>query len=164
MNILAGFRDSVLALCVVAVFASPALAFAQDGPGVEIGTAAFQEVEVKADDGTTSKKLVPAARVVPGDEVVYEITYSNKGSEPATGVAIDNPVPPAVTFVQSTNPPTAVSVDLGKTFGNLGDLVVEGPDGQVRPAQPSDITHLRWTIVSLAPGADGTIRYRVRVK
>lgn len=164
MNVSGGIRVGTTVLAVLATMALSANALAQQGDGVRISTSAFQEKEVKAEDGTVSRKLVPVARVVPGDEVVYEITYKNQATEAATGVAIDNPVPEAVTFLQATNPPSEVSVDKGETFGNLGDLRVEGEDGQVRPARPADITHLRWTIATLAPGAEGAIRYRVRVK
>ncbi len=164
MKFIAGIRNGAWALGMLTALALAGPSWAQAASGVEIKTSAYQEVEVKAEDGTVSKKLVPAARVVPGDEVVYEITYSNKGAEAATDLAINNPVPGAVVFLQSTNPPSAVSVDKGENYGNLGDLRVEGPEGQVRPAQPADITNLRWMIASLAPGAQGTIRYRVRVK
>jgi len=164
MKFTVGIRSCAGAFVVAASLMASAASHAQAAPGITINTSAFQEMEVKADDGTVTRKLVPAARVVPGDEVVYEITYSNGGADSATNLAINNPVPDAVTFLVATNPPTAVSVDQGETFGNLGDLRVEGLDGQVRPAQPADITNLRWTIATLAPGAQGTIRYRVRVK
>ena len=164
MNISGGIRTGASALVVLCALLVSGPAHAQAGAAVEIRTAAFKEIEVKADDGTISKQQLPVARVVPGDVVVYEISYANKGGEAANDLAINNPVPAEVAFVEAVNPPSVVSVDKGKQFGPLGDLRVEGPDGQLRPAQPADITNLRWQIASLAPGASGKVVYRVKVK
>ena len=104
--------------------------------------AADDQVVVFTRNTTDSLNLLASA--VPGDVVVYEISYANKGGEAANDLAINNPVPAEVAFVEAVNPPSVVSVDKGKQFGPLGDLRVEGPDGQLRPAQPADITNLRW--------------------
>jgi hypothetical protein len=39
-----------------------------------------------------------------------------------------------------------VSVDAGKSWGPLAKLTVRGADGAPRPAQGSDVTHLRWKL------------------
>ena len=164
MNVIGGIRTCAWAFVVLGALLVSGPSHAQAGAGVEITTAAFKEIEVKAEDGTVRKQQLPVARVVPGDVVVYEISYANKGGQAANDVAINNAVPTGVTFVEAVNPPSVVSVDKGKQFGPLGDLRVEGPDGQVRPAQPADISNLRWQIASLAPGASGKVVYRVKVK
>lgn len=127
--------------------------------------AVYQEVEVTSPDGEVSVKRVAAAKVVPGGEVIYEISYANTGDEPVTKVAIDNPVPPQLTFVDAEGaPPTAVSVDAGKTYGDLGALVVTDADGEARPAQPADVTHLRWVLGEVLPGGEGKVAFKARVK
>jgi uncharacterized repeat protein (TIGR01451 family) len=150
-------------LCLIAGLAAFGSAFAQDG-GVVITNAVYQQVEVKAADGTVHKELAPVSRVVPGDEVIYELSYRNNGSQPATGVQINNPVSPELVFVQASVPPTMVSVDGGKTFGVLSELKVNGDDGVERPAQASDITNVRWILSTLEPGASGKVVYRARVR
>lgn len=155
-----GIRMLGLALCVAVC----GVAFAQDASPIQITNAVFQEVEVKAADGTTSKKLVPAAKVIPGGEVVYEITYRNSGTEPATDLAIDNPLPKEVVYVGASVEPATVSVDGGENFGDLQELAVFGADGEPRPAQSTDITNLRWIIASLPPGGEGKVTFRARVK
>jgi uncharacterized repeat protein (TIGR01451 family) len=152
------------ALCVLAgVFACGA-AFAQAAAPITVSNAVYQEVDVKAPDGKVTKKRVPAVKVVPGGEVVYQISYRNNGNQPATDVAINNPLPKELVFLGAQDDPSAVSVDGGQTYGKLADLTVIDAQGQVRAAQPSDVTNLRWIVTSLAPGAGGTVTYRARVK
>lgn len=141
------------------------MAHAQEQGALKITNAVFQEVEVKAADGKVAKKLVPAAKVVPGGEVVYEISYDNTGKDPATDVAITNPVPRELAFIDVVGmPATSMSVDGGKQFGQLTALQVAGSDGAKRPAQPSDVTTLRWVLPTLKPGAQGKVSFRARVK
>ena len=152
------------ALCALAgVSAFGANAQAAASP-LHFTNAVYKEVEVKAADGKVSKKLVPAARAVPGDEVIYEIAYTNNGNETATDVAIDNPLPKEVAFVSAATAPTAVSVDGGKKFGQLAQLSVVGKDGATRPARADDVTNLRWVVPSLAGGASGKVAFRAKVK
>lgn len=149
---------------VVALLGASSLAFAQAGSPIHIDSSAYQEVEVTAADGTTSIKLEPAASIAPGGVVVYEIKYRNNGTQAATNVAINNPVAEELVFLEASVAPSAVSVDGGAHFGNLGDLTVAGEDGASRPAQPADITNLRWTVATLAPGGSGQVSFRARVK
>ena len=140
-------------------------AFAQAASPIQITNSVFQEVEVKAADGKTSKKLVPADKVVPGGEVIYRIDVTNTGKAAASDVAINNPVPAGIEVSDDTqSPPTAVSVDGGKTYGDLARLTVAGADGTPRAARLSDVTHLRWVLAQLAPGAHKQVVFRARVK
>ena len=127
--------------------------------------AVYQEVEVRTPEGELVLKRVPAAKVVPGGEVVYEITFANTGDAPVTNVAIDNPVPPQLTFVAVDGRPlTAVSVDGGRAYGALAELSVAAENGQARPAQPADVTHLRWVLCEIEPGSRGKVAFKARVK
>jgi uncharacterized repeat protein (TIGR01451 family) len=126
-----------------------------------------QEVETRGKDGKVRKQMVPAAKVVPGTEVTYVITYRNKGTQPAEKVVINNPVPPELTYQGSSGEGARfeVSVDGGVAYGVLPSLRVTGADGKPRPAQPADVTHLRWTLArAVPPGAEGTVRYRALLK
>lgn len=151
-------------LCVLAGIAVSGVALAQAAGAVKVTNAVFQEVEVKAPDGKTVKKLVPATRATPGDEVVYEIGYRNDGADTATDLAIDNPLPREVTYISASKDPTVVSVDGGKKFGPLSQLTVTSPDGKTRPARASDITNLRWIVATLPGGASGKVTFRAAVK
>ena len=132
---------------------------------LELKNAVFQEVDVKAADGTTHKERVPAATVVPGTEVIYVITYHNVGKQPAADVVITNPIPAELAYRPEPQPgPSAapeVSVDAGKSWGALAKLVVTGEDGKPRPAQGSDVTHVRWKLrAPVKAGEEGSVSYR----
>ena len=132
---------------------------------IEITNTVFQEVEATAADGSTSKKLVPAAKVVPGGEVVYYIDVVNHGDTAAADIAINNAVPAGLVLSGDPKPAASeVSVDGGETFGNLAALAVTGADGAQRAAQLTDVTNLRWVIATLAPGAKAQVVFRARVK
>lgn len=153
-----------LSLALAGTFAFGA-AFAQAASPIQVSNAVYQEVQVKAPDGKVTMKLVPAAKVVPGDEVVYEINFANTGKETATDVAINNPVPAQLTFVDTAGAPLAtVSVDGGKAYGKLAALTVAGADGQARAAQSADVTHLRWVLAAIPPGSKGKVSFKARVK
>ena len=151
----------LVAACLLLAVAP--VAAAQDT--LELRNSVFQDVEVKAADGTVRKERVPAAKVVPGSEVIYVITYQNVGKQPATDVVITNPIPTELAYRPEPEPgPTAapeVSVDAGKSWGALAKLSVKGDDGKPRPAQGSDVTHVRWKLrTPVKAGEQGSVSYR----
>lgn len=151
-------------LCLLAGLGAFGVGRAQASGALELTSTVYQEVQVKAPDGSVGKKLVPISRVVPGAEVIYHLEYRNTGKEAATDIAIDNPMPKQLNYVEAAaTPPTAVSVNGGKTFGRLSELTVTGADGRPRAARPTDVTNLRWVIPMLAPGAKGVVSFRARV-
>jgi len=142
----------------------PAFAFAQ----VTLVTEAFKIITVQNDDGTVSEKWVAADKIVPGDKVGYRISYNNTGSDSATGVVINNPVPENTLYVansaQGADSQITYSADAGKNFARSAELVVE-KDGKNRKARAEDITHIRWTLPeAVAPKASGSVEFQVRVK
>jgi uncharacterized repeat protein (TIGR01451 family) len=152
-----------LVLAAACLCAWAAQAVAQNT--LELRNEVFQEIDVKDANGVSHRERVPAAKVVPGTEVIYVITYHNTGAQPATDVVITNPIPPELAYQPELGPgPSAapdVSVDSGTSFGPLASLKVKDADGKPRPAQGSDVTHVRWRLSKpVAPGAQGTVSYR----
>jgi len=157
-------RKLVATLCLIGGLAAFGSGFAQDG-GVSLDNAVYQEVQATLPNGTVETRRVPATKVVPGETVIYEISYRNAGTDEATDVVIGIPVPRELEFVDNGDTPAAeVSVDGGEQYGALAELSVAGADGNPRPAQASDITNLRWDMGTLAPGASGAVSFRARVK
>ena len=160
---------AALALLAVAPLALGApVSQAADSP-IVVKTVAEKEQVVRLADGTTQTKLVPAQPVVPGDQVVYTVTFQNVGTEAATDVAIVNPVPEHTAYVPGSagGPGTDVqfSVDGGRTYATADQLKVRGADGTERAATAADYTHVRWVLKNaLTPGAIAFARYRVVVK
>lgn len=134
--------------------------------GVELHTAATQEKTTVAADGSKHTEMVPAARVLPGTEVTYTITYHNTDKKPADSVVVNDPVPAHMDYVdgsaQGANTVIEYSVDGGKTWaGSLDKLSVKNADGTTRTAMAKDCTNLRWTVKgSVAGGASGTVSFR----
>ncbi len=113
-------------------------------------------------NGVTRNVLVEPKVVVPGQPLVYTITYKNSGNQPVSNMVINNAVPKNVIFTgfgpQSQQ--GVVSVDSGKTFGQLAALMVKGNNGQTRKADYKDVTHVRWTITKpVAGGTSGQVMY-----
>ena len=126
-----------------------------------------QEVTVN-ESGDTEIRLVAASTVVPGESVVYTITFQNISDEPADNVVITNPISKELTYVDGSafGPGSAVqfSTDDGQNFAAADDLTVS-EDGESRPAGPDDFTHIRWVMNNeLAVGAQGTARFSAVLK
>ena len=153
----------VLALAGVAV--QPSFAASS---GVSVNVVAQVEQTVTAEDGSVHTQLVEPSKVVPGDEVVFTLTYRNDGAEPAENVVIGNPVPPQMRYVgSSASGDDAViefSADGGRTWGRAGELRIR-LGIEERQATDADYTNIRWRLTDpVAPGEEGFVRYRAIVK
>lgn len=117
--------------------------------------------------GETETSLVAPESVVPGDKVVYTITFTNVGDETAGDVVVTNPIDSNLTYVRGSafgaGMTIEFSADGGQTWGTAADLSVTGANGE-RPAEPADYTHVRWTLDGeLAPSATGVARFSATV-
>lgn len=142
-------------MAIPAVAASP----------VQIVTKVMAEQRSAAADGTTRVALVPAAKVTPGDRVVYQIAYRNVGAQPIDNFILSNPLPEGIAYLSATagSPEPELSVD-GSTYAPLAALKVSGPKG-VRPATLGDVTAVRWRLAQpLAAGGHGAFAFRALLK
>lgn len=150
-----------LALCATA-------AFAQDKGCVELKTTAESEQEYVNEQGQKARRLVPAAKVAPGDEVVWTITAKNICDKLADNIVIANPIPEHMTYVASSaigvGAAIAYSLD-GKDFKDAAELTVRDANGATRAASAADYRAIRWTYSApFQPGATAFVRYRAVVK
>ena len=146
------------ALAIGAGVVSPA--FAQT-PAVEL-KGDVKVVRQVTENGRTSEKLEEPNQVLPGDKLVFTTRYKNGGAEPATDFVVTNPLPAPVKLAKVDS--FEVSVDGGKTFGALAALKAAGADGKPRSAELGDVTHVRWRVASIAPGASGEVKYFAEVR
>ncbi len=149
----------LLALCV------PAAADSQGKLNVQ--TVVQKETVVEDATGNRTTQLVAAESVVPGEEVIYTVTYTNISDETTDNIVISNPIPSQLTYVQGSafGPGTEItfSVDGGETYASPEQLVVS-EEGVNRPATPADFTNIRWIVqASLAAGDRGFARFRARL-
>jgi len=158
----------VLSILLSVSFSAGAL-WAQQKGSIELKAVAEQEKEVINDKGEKELTRVPAARVVPGDEVIYTINFTNMSEEPADNVVITNPVPEHMVYREgsASGSDTIITycVDNGKTYDLPGKLTIVGADGKKRPAKGSEYTHIRWTLQkSLIPGKKGHVSFRAQLE
>lgn len=148
-----------LALLAALALAAPVTsAHAQGAQPVEL------KGEVKLDklvteDGKSRHELVAPDVVVPGDHLVFTTSYRNTGSETIKDFIVTNPLPAGVMLASESAAGLDVSVDGGKTWGKLAQLSVTEANGALRPAQASDVTHLRWILPVLNPGQQGNLQF-----
>lgn len=166
--------NALLALSLA--FAAPAIAAPAALPApssssgtVELSIVGQMEQEYRDAKGQKATRLVLVNRIVPGDQVIYTITYGNKGALPAERVVVTDPIPPDVSYVEGSafGAGTAIefSVDGGKSWGLPATLKVKGADGKDRAAAAADYTHIRWKLgVPVTAGQKGFVRFRAVVK
>ena len=154
----------IILLCLL--FGSAAAVQAQQNGTLDIRTIVQKEVITVADDGSEETQLVVADLVVPGDEVIYTLTYANVGDEPAENIVITNPLPEQLTYIAGSasgaDADVLYSVD-GVNYGQTSELTVVA-DGLERPARAEDVTHIRWVISApIQPGDEGIAQFRARL-
>ena len=162
------FKVLVAVLFLLSLMAGIPAALA-DGGIINLKMAVEKEIKVTDKKGVTSVKRITPKLVLPGDEVIYTIRYSNDGKEDATDVVIKNPIPVHVLYTagsaQGENTEIRYSVDGGTHFDAPDNLTITTPEGEERPATESDYTHIRWTLQTpVAPNSNGQASYRARVR
>jgi uncharacterized repeat protein (TIGR01451 family) len=149
-------------LFMLALLAPAAAMAAQD---VSLSSEVFVEKIVKDAKGEPKTVRETPAVVTPGDRLVFVLSYKNQGAQPATGFTVTNPVPAAVAFTAAETGGSDVSVDGGKSWGQLAALAVKQADGTSRPAAPADVTHIRWNFAQpIAAASGGQLSFRATVK
>lgn len=125
---------------------------------VQFASDVFVERFAPAPGGRVARVLERADRLLPGDRVIFVVNWKASAAREFT---VTNPMPRAVSFQASADDGTEVSVDGGRSWGQLDSLVVRGSDGRVRHAVPEDVTHLRWRVPgAIAALGTGRMTYR----
>ena len=148
---------------VLLMLALSVSALAEEQGHLNVRTIVQKEQVTVTESGDKETRLVPAGTVVPGERVVYTITFRNISEEPAENIVITNPISGELTYVDGSafGPGTEIefSVDGGQTFASRDALTVT-EDGETRAAVADDFTHVRWVMqTELAAGAQGMARF-----
>ena len=154
---------------MLAVFAQAGVTGAAPERSVELKTTAEIEMEVINKEGKKEIHRVEAARVVPGDEVIYTIHYTNVGDDPAERVIITDAIPDHMVYTDGSasgkGAAITFSVDGGRTYDAAGNLTVEKDDGTQRQASASDYTHIRWALKDpLVPSTAGFVAFKATLQ
>ena len=151
--------SAVCAIMLGAGLAAPAFAQAQAAVTLKGDVKVVRQV---TENGKSTETLEDPNQVLPGDKLVFTTRYSNSSDKAVDDFVVTNPLPTPVKLAKVDS--FEVSVDGGKTFGSLATLHVAGADGTSRSAELGDVTHVRWRVASIAPGASGEVKYFAEVR
>lgn len=159
-------------LLSLALLAAPAALLAQAKPAspaatpaVQISSETFVAKEVTDAKGLKKRSLFKASHVLPGDALVFVLSYENNGTQPATPFVINNAIPKGVIYTGVREPWAKVSVDGGKTFGLLPALKVKNAAGAMVAANPIDVTGVRWSFATpILPKSKGQVMFYAKVQ
>ena len=146
----------------LALIAAPAFAAPSAGQVSLQGDVKLDKTVVT--NGTPTHVLVTPQKVVPGDHLVFSTAYHNNGASAVDHFVVTNPLPKGVAYAAEGSEASEVSVDGGKSWGQLATQTVADGKGGKRAAQAGDVTHVRWTVSVIAPGATGAVSYHAVVR
>jgi len=162
------FSTILSSLTALAFLTLPLAAWAQ--PKVAISIKAEKEVTVSV-KGKNVKKKIMAKGFLPGEEIIYTLSYVNSGTEAAKDVLITDPIPAGTTFIPgsaSDADKATFSINNGKSYSKptLLTYEIKTPDGKIQKkvAAAEEYTDIRWTIPAVPPGGKGSVNFRVKVK
>lgn len=145
---------------LLALGLAPGAVLAAPGQVVLKGDVKLEKTVVEA--GKSRVVLADPKVVVPGDRLLFSTRYANTGGATVQNFVVTNPLPAAVALDAQAG--DQVSVDAGTTWGKLAALTVADGKGGRRPAQAGDVTHVRWTLPTIAAGASGQVEYHAIVR
>ena len=143
-------RPFVLAVACAGALAAPAAA------EVDISLDAKKRVVTKDMLDRRSVQLVEPGLALPGDEIVYSVKLSNRGSQPADKIRFVTPIPPELAYWAGSangDAEAAFSIDGGKTFDKPERLFVTDASGKKRLAEAWEYSHIQWRLPAPLPAA-----------
>lgn len=157
-----------LAALLATALLLPATAIA--APEISINMRAEIEVTVEK-DGKEVIERVAAAEVVPGQEVIYTLSYVNASADKALNVVLNNLIPANTSYKPDSawgeNAATQFSIDNGQTFKQPALLAYEVTNDkgekQKRKASPEKYTNIRWIVKEIAGNSKGEVGFRILV-
>ncbi|MCW8923707.1 MAG: hypothetical protein OQK69_08775 [Gammaproteobacteria bacterium] len=143
-------------------------ALSQDGK-IVLTNKVFKQVIKKDKQGKTTYEYIEPGTALPGDVMMYVISFENIGTDPAEGIVINDPVPNnskyRVGSAAGKNTKITFSIDGGNVFGDPDELVVKDKDGKEWKAKPESYTHIRWIYNKpLAPGEKAEVSFKTKIK
>jgi uncharacterized repeat protein (TIGR01451 family) len=109
--------------------------------------------------------------LLPGDVVLFQLTFTNTTDVPVRNVEFKDPLPAGMRFVAESamadrdDVVITYSIDGGTTFV-AQPMIEDVIDGErvTRPAPPEMYTHVRWLVTGwVQPGAQLTAEFRAQL-
>ena len=112
----------------IAVLAAASILTSVSASALTAKQSVEKETVVQLPDGTESITRGPAELVIPGERVVYTLSYTNDDAAPATDLVLTMPVPSEIKYMDGSATLDGASVvysaDHGKTFASRTGLRV----------------------------------------
>ncbi|MCK5003072.1 MAG: DUF11 domain-containing protein [Gammaproteobacteria bacterium] len=129
----------------------------------------LKQVIKKDKDGNVTYSYIEPKTALPGDVMMYVISFENIGKDPAKGIVINDPLPNNSKYRMGSaagkNTKITFSIDDGNNFGHPEDLVVKDINGKEWTAKPESYTHIRWVYNKpLAPGEKSEVSFKTQIK
>jgi len=163
-------RISIIAAIILfSALVSSSAAGAQAKGNIELKSIAEIEVEEFNEEGKKEIIRMPAAKVIPGNVVIFTNHYTNISRDALDNVVITNPIPEHMLYKENSaagdGTEVTSSIDGGKTYDRPENLKKVGADGKEYRATPSDYTHIQWRIVKPVPQeGKGHVEFRAQLK
>lgn len=159
-------------LVILMVSFKPNLLIAQETAEkghIELKCVAEKEIEIVNEKGESEVKRIEAKTVIPGDIVIYTISYTVVNDKTVEDVIIDNPIPQSMVYQKDTaygyNTDVRFSIDGGKNYDSPEKLKVIDEEGNEKAAMASDYTNIQWTLKDpVKPGKTGWVAYKAQLK
>lgn len=135
---------------------------------IQLENQAFKVITLTSENGAKTQQWQAPDKMLPGDIVGYQISFSNPDAEAAENIVIANPIPENTSYVvdsaKGMGTRITFSIDGGQNYAQPEQLFVE-KDGEKVPASAADYSHVRWQLNQpLAAGATGSVQYQVLIK
>jgi hypothetical protein len=126
----------VFAIALGALALAQAATAQQAAQPVTLKSETFVAKAVVDANGNKKNELQPALKVLPGDPLVFLLSWKNNTNKPVSGFVINNPIPESTVYTGAREPAPMVSVDGGKTFGSACCAKGEGCGRQAASGEP----------------------------
>lgn len=142
-------------------------AFAEQGP-IKFTNTVMKEVIEKNKEGEKVIRYVEPATAIPGNTMMYTITFENIGDKPVSKIVVNDPLPNNSRYLAGTaagkHTEITYSVD-GKYFDVPEKIKIKDKDGKPKVASAGKYTHIRWVYKKdLMPGEVGKVTFKTKIR
>ena len=146
---------------------SPLAAMAENGP-IKFTNTVMKEVIEKNDKGEELTSYVEPATAVPGNTMMYTITFENIGDKSVSNIVINDPLPNNSKYIANSaegkNTTITFSAD-GEKFDVPSKIKLKDASGKIWTASADKYTHIRWTYKkNLQPGEIGKVTFKTKIR
>ena len=163
-------------LILFGVISFSSVSSAEDG-AIKFTNTVMKEIVEKNKKGEDVISYIEPGLALPGNTMLYTITFENISNQPVSGIVVNDPLPNNSKYLANTatgrNTDITFSAD-GENFAVPGKLILTDKSGRSWTASADSYTHIRWKYKqTLKPGwqvvmpsnaedAAGLLRYALR--